>query len=119
MGRQKYIQVLRIEDERGIGIFTRGYATNKIPSLANRHSDFPTPQEEGLHLWKNEMNWFCAYKSIEQIQKWILPKEFKKIANDGYRIYLLTITKYQMGEFQVIFPKENIKDKKDVTELFI
>jgi len=119
MGRQKHIQVLRIEDSYGRGIFRNGFAFNYCRELSMRHQDFHTPQEDGLDLYKADTEWFCSYKSIEQIQKWIKPEEFKVMEKHGFRVYLLTITKYQTGEHQVIFPKECIKDKKDIMELFI
>lgn len=110
------IQVLRIENEDGIGIFHGGFAFSVCREVATRHGKFPNPHQEGL---KMNGQWFCAYKTIEQIQEWIMPDELRMLPECGYRVYLLTVTNYQIGNYQVIFTKDSIIDRKDVTELFI
>lgn len=113
------IQVLRIENGDGVGIFHGGYAFSHFPSISSRHCKFPNPHQDGLDLYRDSAQWFCAYKSIEQIQEWIMPDEFKDMPRCGYRIYLMTVLNYQVGEYQVIFTKDSIIDRKDVTELFV
>jgi hypothetical protein len=113
------IQILRAENGNGVGIFHGGFAYNPCRDIGYRHRNFPNPHNDGCDLYRDSKDWYCAYKSIDQIQQWIMPHEFKKMPIAGYRVYLLTVMEYQEGEYQVIFTKESIIDRKDVTELFV
>lgn len=87
--------------------------------LWERHNDFYTPFEDGLDIELGFKEWFCAFKSIEQIQQWILPDEFKVLLENDFNILLLTVTEYQEGEHQVIFTKESIVSTQDISTLFV
>jgi hypothetical protein len=115
----KILQVVRIEHpEVGKGMFTHKRPEN-LKSLYKRHSDsFPTPYtDKGINYFDGD--WFCAYKTLEQFNQWVTHEEVNILLNLGFRIYLLDLNSYQIGEFQVVFKKEGIISKKDISELFV
>jgi hypothetical protein len=88
--------------------------------LGKRHNDgFYTPFGDGLDMNLGFKEWFCAFKSIEQIQQWILPDEFKVLLDNDFQILLLTVTEYQEGNHQIIFTKESITSSQDISTLFL
>lgn len=115
--------IIRVEHDNGIGMFTQDIFEGKnimhvAPAASRRHADFNNPHDDGLSLIKDGKEWFCAYKSIEQFKKWILPHEAQALLDAGYKIYLLEVGEYQEGEHQIVFTKESIKVKEDMSELF-
>ncbi len=116
------IIVIRVESKNGIGMFRQDSSYERAPiSVIMRHAEsFNTPSEDGLSLNLFSKNWFCAYKSLEQISNWILTKEeFHYLIGRGFRIYALTVEEFQVGKHQVVFTKESIVKKLDITELFL
>lgn len=87
-------------------------------SAYTRHLNFNCPFEDGLDIKKYGKEWFCAYKSIEQLQEWITPKELKLIISEGYTVLMLDVYEYQEGKDQIIYTKESITSYKDITCLF-
>lgn len=124
------IQAIRIEHADGIGMFvsngcTRPYSlaiqreiNQTAKNLWYRHEKFNTPWEDNLRPDLFE-TWFCAYKTIAQMQRWIKPEEFKFLVGLNYKVYLLEVEEYQIGVDQVIYSKESILNKKDITSLFV
>lgn len=88
----------------------------RIP-LAEKHSDFPTPYEDE-NLGDLQEDEFCAFKSIQSLQEWILPEWMKEIIKAGFKVYLLDVSECRIGEYQVLFKKENILQSKNITSLF-
>jgi hypothetical protein len=116
------IQIIRIEHPSdGIGIFkTTRFDRNEAARFYKKHNDcMNTPQEDKLDLKKNDKNWFCAYKSIEQFKEWVDQEWVIPILESGFNILLLSVTEYQIGGHQVIFTKESIIKKEIVNSLFI
>ena len=122
--------VIRIEYPLdGIGMFMtylpNGFKRKIKPldefciSAFRRHYEFNSPIQDGLDRQKDFKEWFCSYKSIEQLQQWIISNELKKIIKKGYVVLMLDITEYQEGMDQIIYTKESIKSSKDITQLFI
>jgi hypothetical protein len=118
-------KAIRIEHDCGNGLFRAedfDYSViNNLPDnicdkLVIKHRSFPTPDKEGLDIEENE---FCAFKSIEQIQQWIEPEWFNEIVKLGFKIYVLELSSCKEGNYQILFKKENILSKKDITELFL
>lgn len=87
----------------------------------DRHNGggFPTPRMEDLDVRKDNKEWFCAYKTIEEFQKWVLSEEVEFFVSIGFRVLLLNVTEYQEGKKQVIFTKESITTSEDITTLFV
>lgn len=90
-----------------------------IDSMQHRHYRFRTPYLEGLNMSLYDREWFCAYKSMDQIVQWIYPEDFKALISLGFIIYLLDVTEYQEGRDQVVFTKESIINKKDISSIFL
>ena len=123
-------QVLRIEHSNGWGLFnftdhpsyseTEGYIYDmeETKEMAFRHNKFHTPENDGLSRHASKQDWFCSYKSIEQMQDWILKEELNfLVKNFDLKVYLITVTQWQEGRDQVLYTKESIISKKDITEL--
>jgi len=125
--------VVRIEHEKnGLGMF-RSNANYRMGDEFNmRHSRFPTPYNDTLvgigklsthngylDIRKDCKAWFCAFKSIEQMNEWVTPEEIKQLLNMGFKVFSITTEVYQEGEYQVIFSKEDIFTKNDITDLFL
>ena len=84
-------------------------------SLRARHEKFPTPYKEGIDF---TIEHFCAFKSIDQLQEWVLPEEMKEIISLGFKVLLLDVSECLEGEYQIAFKKEHIVQSKDITEIF-
>lgn len=84
--------------------------------LMEKHDAFPTPTQDNLTIEGDE---YCAFKSIEQIQQWIEPEWFNEIIEMGFTIWMIDVSECKEGKFQVVFKKENILSRKDITELFL
>lgn len=122
------LQVIRIENKKGIGCFKANLdAYDLIPDACERHflgkdsekTPFPTPRQEELDLCKDNKEWFCAFKNIKQLNKLFLPNEIKILIENNFNIYLLTVSEYQKGKRQIIFTKESIITKENINSLFV
>lgn len=123
------MNVLRIEKANGQGMFM-GSAVSAyeiISEACDRHFTyrddcigeyFPRPEEEDLDLYKNDKTWFCAFKSIEQLNKLLREDELEKLIDHGFNIYILDVTEYQQSEHQVLFTRESITSKQEINSLF-
>ena len=119
--------VLRVEHFDGWGMFIsykgdmhrQNVGALGLSEINERHSNFNTPDEDMLNAYKDDKEWFCAYKSVEQLQKWLTPQEIEILSKNGYKVLMLDVEEYQEGRDQVIFTKESIISSKDVTKLFL
>lgn len=118
-------QLVRIEHEDGLGIFRaqtidgkeRGhYVANHNYSIILRHHNFNTPREDKLDFTDEH---FCGYKSIDQLQQWIMKDEFELLFKLGYSIFLIEVSDCQIGRDQIIFRKEDIIRKTNINQLFL
>lgn len=131
----KPITIIRIEHkESGLGIFqTRSnkgkwnifigkpFLIDQLPlkRLQTRHEDsFPAPFKDSLITRDAKDNEFCAFKSIEQVQQWITPREIKVLTANNFKILELKVTNYTVGEYQVLFYKDSIVKSRDITHIF-
>lgn len=116
----KTIKIVRLE-KNGIDIFQNEDIEHNsiVTSYFKRHGDFPTPYSEGLNMSKDIKEWFCAYKTIQLMQEWLMNDEIQYLISQDVKIYLLEVSEYQQGEYQTIFTKESIVSKEDITTLFI
>lgn len=124
------LQVIRIENKQGVGCFAAKAGKNAyalIPDACERHfvgkdsykMQFPTPRQEKLNLYEDGYEWFCAFKSIKQLNRLFLPNEIKTLIENGFDIYLLTVNNYQKGRRQIIFTKKSIITKENINSLFV
>lgn len=115
------IFVTRYKDERGE--YTSGYMVAKfdyepfdVGDMCNRHYKFNTPRED--HISFEVGKHFCAYKTIEQVNEWITHDEMLQLIDYGFAVYVLELSDILEGEHQIMFDKDNIIERKDITELF-
>lgn len=100
----KTIKVVRLE-KSGRGIFRPQsedmhiYKHHIAKKTYDRHNSggFPLPQSEGLDMDKDELDYFIS---------------------QGFKVLLLSISEYQLGDMQAIFIKESIESIEDITTLF-
>jgi len=120
-------QIIRLEHENsGDGLFRHqddfGKAIyrqlNCFESLRDRYETFKTPYEEPLLKREMSEKYYCAFKSLDQLSQWITSEEMMEILDYGFKIYVIDIEIYHEGEYQIIFKKEDIISKKDITDLF-
>lgn len=121
------IELIRIEHpESGKGIFQHHFTEHEgLQSFFDRHYNLPCPfsfkesdeMKEAFGSGSND--WFCAYKSFEQLLDWIKVGEFQKIIDAGFKFYIIQIKTCIIGNYQAIFKKEDIIEKIDITDLFI
>ena len=117
--------ILRVEHHKsGNGILrsrdkNRKYYSNRprLRSLIYRHGDFPNPFNDRLLGDVNILE-FCAFKSIDQFQEWVTKGEIKILISFGFKIYLIDVSEARIGEYQVLYKKENILQSKDITNMF-
>ncbi len=112
--------IIRFEMPNGIGIFNN---TEFTPySVIDRHRKFPTIWQDngfeniGVIITKD---YFCAYKTIEQVQQWIMKDEIISLINNGCNILMLDVSEFIEGEFQTIYKKEHIVSNKIINSLFL
>lgn len=118
--------VVRIE-KGGRGIFRpiedNGCDLRKVDEIKmvyERHGEgFPIPFNDGVDIYQDDKEWFCAYKSIEQMKAWVNPEELKYFIKIGFKVYLLSISEFQVGGFQIVFTNEGIITKTDITDSII
>jgi len=112
------ITVVRVEKD-GVGIFCNDTIiyTPEVRSIYRRHSeDFPNPMGEGLEF---DDDWFCAYKTVDQFKEWVRTDEMIDLIEQGFRAYMIEVSNFQEGEYQVIYTKDSIVTKTDITNIFI
>lgn len=128
----KPITIIRIEHkESGLGIFQTKGKTGKrdffgplslieelpLKRLCSRHNEkFPSPCNDLNRYIKDDE--FCAFKSIEQVQQWITPREINILTNNDFRILELKVTNYTIGNYQILFYKDSIIKSRDITHIF-
>ena len=117
--------IVRIEHENdGLGVFRShvknvdSLSTELCESIYTRHIKFPTPNKDKKlgGILEDE---FCAFKSGNQLKRWFTKKEITEIISVGFKIYLLDVKECKIGSSQVLYRKENIINKMNITELFI
>lgn len=118
------MKVIRVEHEDGWGMFIETSEKKSrrkqsvayiCPSIDQRHMLFPTPHNEELPMSSGH---FCAYKSVDQLKKWITTEEIATLKENNYKIFMLDVTDYHEGKHQVIYTKESIISITDITDLF-
>jgi thioredoxin-related protein len=115
-------QVLRIEAEDGWGMFRnhpdhleRETIDQINYNVYDRHCSMNNPYQDGLNMTDDH---FCAYASLEMMEKWLTTEEIREILSYDYNIYLIELTEWQEGKHNVIFKQEHVKSKINISDLF-
>lgn len=124
------MKLIRIEhEESGDGFFTArdemyNSYLNRHPLMitaARRHNSFPTPEEEGISYVFNSFEyigtWKHGYKTIDQMKQWIYDSELKEIIK-WFKIYLIEVDEYVLGDYQILYNESSILSKEDISSLF-
>jgi hypothetical protein len=119
--------IIRIEHSSGWGIFRAHDGDYNViakqftfwEDLLEKHRDFPTPSNDDLiDRWIEDYE-FCAFKSIEQIHNWFDKEWFSEMTTLGFKVLMLDVSECIIGEYQVLYKKENVLQSKDITNLFL
>lgn len=123
------MQIVRVEHKiDGRGIFrsrTKGgnCRYERIPKHKNltiRHvSHFPPPHRDKGIMRSPYSYEFCAFKSIDELQRWVTKEEISNLIKKGFKVLVHDVSDCTIGEYQVLFDKDDIRDTTDVSELFI
>lgn len=121
------VTIIRVEHQNGLGMFRykgggRGELNQNIilGDMYFRHgSSFPTPYKENLDIELGGMKWFCAFKSLDQFEKWVTRGEARELINNGFKILMLKTNQYQVGKYQIIYTKEGVVETTDISPLFM
>lgn len=122
------ITVIRIEhpsDRKGLWLSKAdGAYKERIDScsfyhaILQRHGSFPNPTWQGDVKGFIEGKHYCAFKSIDQIQEWMEKEWFKELFKIGFKVLMLDVTDYPIGQYQIAYTKESIITSKDISSLF-
>jgi hypothetical protein len=82
------------------------------------YNRFPVPSNDFINRYKDGKEWFCAFKSVEQFQKWVKPKEINELFKLGFKVLMIDVQEYQEGKMQIAYTKESVLQSKDISELF-
>jgi hypothetical protein len=124
------MKAIRIEHNNGIGIFRneeyeKASRTGILKEAIQKHFDwgspneFPCPEEDNLDLWKDDKEWFCAFRTIKQLQGLFTKNELKEIDTAGYSINMIEISEYQKSKHQILYTKESISSTEKINSLFL
>lgn len=118
--------IIRIEHSCGNGIWKALYSRfdnicysfSFYNNFKEKHASFPTPYfDKGINRMM-EIDEYCAFKSIEQLQQWIEKEWWIEIFKAGFKVFMLDVTSYVEGEYQILYKKKNILQSKDISSLF-
>lgn len=116
---------IRVEDSEGIGIFRSsltfdGYTPKNdvADRIDNAHMRFKTPYNEPKLEDTFSEKHRCAYRTIVQMNSWLSSCDIQDLKNLGFKIYLLELSDFKEGDFQIIYEPKDIVNKKDISELF-
>ena len=130
------ISLIRIEHpEDGLSVWRsrdefdysklRGHS--KFDDIVDRHCNpklFPTFDEDyqlkdQISVWDIE-NYHFAFKSLEQLKSGFTMSELKELIEDlGFEVLMLTVTDYFESDYQVVFKKESIIQKENISFMFL
>ena len=122
------VECVRIEHPSdGLG-FWRSLDSFEIPkirsskfhlAIKNHHNEMQTPWEDP-RLDGASCEEFCAMKNVEDVYCWFEKKWMEEIITTlGFRVYKLKIKEARFGHHQILFNKENIVEKIDISCEFI
>lgn len=115
-------EIIRIEHiECGNGIFNsindRLFESKFANNIIHRFEEhFLNPNRD---LIKFNQNYYCAFKSINDLIKWLSIDELKSLVNIGFRIYKIIVKRYKEGNMQIVYTLKSIKQKIDITNYIL
>lgn len=127
------ITVIRVEHDCGLGPYRDYHRTKPISKphedtleyFATKASDrildmnVPIILVDNCSIYKDNKDWYCAFKSVNDLLKYIYPEEIAIMYNHDYKVLQLEITEYQIGIHQILYTKKSIINSKDITNQII
>ena len=86
--------------------------------MYDRHGSLPVPSLDGIYMSKDMKEWFCAYKTLEQLKEWVTIEEIEILIDYGFNIHMLEVEEYQVGYYQIVYTKESIISNNIINDLF-
>lgn len=117
--------IIRIEHSDGWGIFrsifigdqrSRPCIDTLCPQAMDRHLIFNTPTDDGYPIY--DKDYFCAYKTLDDMKKWLNSDEIRVLLENGFKVFLLEVSDCFLGKDNAIYKKQDILLKKDISDLF-
>jgi hypothetical protein len=105
--------VYRVEHpNKGLGPYQCNLTQDK--DHLYEYPEHPSPWCEGLEIEEHEV---CGFESKEKLLKWFTLKDLKDFRKEGLRVYKMHVVPntVQIGERQVVFDREEVYYKKEVS----
>jgi len=114
--------IVRIEHSSGLGIWQSNAYLNlsNVDSFVYRHKAFPSPKYDTPYLdrYKEDKEWFCAFKTVDQMSEWLTKEEVKEFIELDCSVICLEVSEWQEGKYQVLYTKESIVKCTNISDLF-
>ena len=121
----KVRQFIRVEDEKGCGMFHGSY--NELGTLYERHRKFPNWYRDvelcrkclGVGDYNGGFNYRFAFLSIKQFKEWVTVEELGILVKLGHKVYLIKSSDYHVSKWQAIYNINSIVSREECTVMFI
>lgn len=118
--KKNVVKAYRIEYKDGYGPFRSQigggirphYAMKDFYDMIYSHNSFPSIHEERVGLG---LNWFCAYKSENQLLEYCRGS-LEKMIKCNFEIYEVKVKDGIVTNYQILFKKKNIVEKRKITK---
>jgi len=129
--------IIRIEHPSdGIGLWRSGYDEKQYNTIedhscyleiSKRHMDqtrFPAfafdIELQRQISWEDVQEYNFAFKDLAQLETALTREELKEcIEALGFKVFMLDVTDYYESSYQIVFIKESIVNKKDISSMFL
>jgi hypothetical protein len=88
--------------------------------FGERHADYPTMFDDAdLDLPAvGYSQFYCACSSLDNLYAWFPINIIPELINLGFRVYKLQVSDFRESPYQVVFRKEWILSKTDISNMF-
>lgn len=116
------VSIFRIENPKSGRGFWTNYNDNDKRScweysfyneMCDFHYGMPNPYTDDINGFNS--NYFCAFKTFEDLIYWVKPLWIEELVKIGFRVYKIQVSDYLVGNHQICYKKEDIIDKEDIT----
>lgn len=129
--------IIRIEHPSdGLGLWRSSYDEKQYntiedhscyPEISKRHRDqtrFPAfcfdKELQDQISWEAVQEYNFAFKDLAQLETALTREELKEcIEALGFHVLMLDVTDYYESPYQIVFKKESIVNKKDISSMFL
>lgn len=78
----------------------------------SRMKELPMPYDE--RHYKDGFKWFSAADSIENLMEWFSEDDIDRLICNGYKLYRMEISMFQILEHEVLFCREGITCREEI-----